>query len=68
MSRKVLLADDHQIVRDGLRGLLEKEIDLKVVAEAEDGRKAVELVRQHSPDLVIMDVGMPNLNGIEATR
>ncbi len=68
MSQKIVLADDHKIVRDGLRGLLEKEIDLNVVAEADDGRKAVELVREHHPDLVIMDVGMPNLNGIEATR
>ena len=50
MSRKIVLADDHKIVRDGLCGLLEKEFDLDVVAEAEDDRKAVELVREHGPD------------------
>ena len=68
MSRSIILADDHKIVRDGLRGLLEKEIDLKVVAEASDGREAVDLVQELRPDLVVMDIGMPNLNGIEATR
>ncbi len=68
MSRTIILADDHKIVRDGLKGLLEKEIDLRVVATAADGREAVELVQRHKPDLVVMDIGMPNLNGIEATR
>ncbi len=65
---KILIADDHQIVRQGLRTLLEKEPDLQVVAEAEDGRATVRLVRDLTPDVVIMDVAMPDMNGIEATR
>lgn len=68
MSRRIVLADDHQLVRAGLRSLLDKEPDLQVVAEAADGREAVRLVTQHEPDLAILDIGMPNLNGIEATR
>ena len=68
MTIKILLADDHGIVREGLRFLLEKEADIKVVGEAEDGQKALELVRQLSPDIVIMDITMPNLNGVDATR
>jgi DNA-binding NarL/FixJ family response regulator len=68
MGVKILIADDHQIVRQGLRTLLEKEPDLEVVAEADDGRATVRLVRDLAPDVVIMDVAMPDLNGIEATR
>ncbi len=68
MTIKILLADDHGIVREGLRFLLEKEADIKVVGEAEDGLKALELVRQLLPDIVIMDITMPNLNGVDATR
>ena len=68
MVIKILIADDHQIVRQGLRHLLEKESDLKVVAEAEDGRSTVRLARELSPEVIIMDVAMPDLNGIEATR
>jgi DNA-binding NarL/FixJ family response regulator len=68
MSIKVILADDHKIMRDGLRSLLEKEPDIEVVAEAEDGRTAVQQVQELSPDIVIMDVSMQDLNGIEATR
>jgi len=68
MVTKVLIADDHQIVRQGLRTLLEKEPDLKVVAEAEDGRSTVRLARETQPEVIIMDVAMPDLNGIEATR
>ncbi len=68
MSRRIVLADDHQLVRAGLRSLLDKEPDLQVVAEAANGREAVKLVTQHEPDLAILDIGMPNLNGIEATR
>jgi len=68
MSTKVLLVDDHAIIREGLRSLLEKQPDMEVVADADDGRKAIELVRELSPDIVIMDVTMPGLNGIEATR
>jgi len=68
MSTRVLLVDDHAIIREGLRSLLEKQPDMEVVADADDGRKAIELVRELSPDIVIMDVTMPGLNGIEATR
>jgi two-component system response regulator NreC len=68
MTRKIVLADDHQLLRAGLRSLLSKERDLEVVGEASDGREAVELVTRHTPDLAILDIGMPNLNGIEATR
>ncbi len=64
----VLLADDHKIMRAGLRSLLEKTANVSVVAEAEDGRQAVQLATQLRPDLVIMDISMPKLNGIEATR
>ena len=68
MPIKIILADDHKIVRQGLRTLLEKEPDLQVMAEADDGRMAVRLARELSPQVVIMDVSMPDLNGIEATR
>jgi len=64
----ILLADDHQIIREGLHALLEQHSDMKVVAEAEDGRKAVELAAQLRPDVAILDIGMPDLNGIEAAR
>ncbi len=68
MSIKVLLADDHRIVREGLRVLIGTEADMEVIAEAEDGLAVVGLVQEISPDIVLMDVAMPNLNGIEATR
>ena len=61
MTIQVLLADDHNIVRDGLRVLIERCHDMKVIAEAEDGRKALQLVRKHKPDIVIMDISMPGL-------
>jgi DNA-binding NarL/FixJ family response regulator len=64
----VLLAEDHQIVREGLRSLLEHEVDIKVVGEAENGRQAVELSRKLNPAVVVMDIAMPLLNGLEATR
>jgi len=64
----VLLADDHKIMRAGLRSLLEKTANVSVVAEAEDGAQAVKLAVELKPDLVIMDISMPKLNGIEATR
>ncbi len=65
---KILLADDHSILRTGLRGLLEKEPNFQVIAEAEDGRTAVELAHKLLPDVVLMDISMHDLNGIEATR
>ena len=65
---RILLADDHTIVRDGLRALLERQPDMEVVAEADDGRECVQLAAQHSPDVVMMDVAMPEMNGIEAAR
>ena len=65
---KILIVDDHGILRQGLKFLLEKEPDMKVVGEAEDGVSAVRLAKELSPDVVIMDISMPNLNGIEATR
>jgi DNA-binding NarL/FixJ family response regulator len=64
---RILLADDHTIVRSGIRLLLEQQPDFKVVGEANDGREAVELVSKHHPDVAVLDIGMPQLNGIEAT-
>ncbi len=68
MPVRIVIADDHRIVREGLRHLLEKRTDFKVVAEAADGESAVRLARELSPDVVIVDISMPGLNGIEATR
>ena len=68
MSTRILIVDDHRIMREGLRALIEKQGGMSVVGEAEDGRRAVELAIELTPDIVIMDVTMPNLNGIEATR
>jgi len=68
MSIKILIADDHRIMRSGLRSLLDKEPDMEVIAEAENGRMTVQLARKLSPDVVIMDIAMPDLNGIEASR
>ncbi|MDA3924099.1 MAG: response regulator transcription factor [Kiritimatiellae bacterium] len=64
----VLIADDHTIVREGIRKLLETETDIEVIGEADTGRKAVELTRKLHPNVVIMDIAMPQMNGIEATR
>ena len=64
----VLLADDHTIVRQGFRALLEAEQDIAIVGEAETGRQAVQLARKLRPDVVVMDIAMPLLNGLEATR
>jgi len=68
MNIKILLADDHKIVRDGLRTLIDSEPGMEVVAEAEDGRSALALAQKLSPDVVIMDIAMPEMNGIDATR
>jgi len=68
MSIRILLADDHKITRQGLRSLLDEQPDMEVVAEAEEGRTAVRLARELVPNVVIMDVSMPDLNGMEATR
>jgi two-component system, NarL family, response regulator NreC len=65
---RILIADDHKIVRDGLRTLIDSEEGMEVVAEAEDGRSAVQLSEKLSPDVVIMDIAMPDMNGIDATR
>lgn len=64
---RIILADDHALVRAGLRALLERLDGVEVVAEADDGRVAVALARQHRPDVVCMDIGMPELNGVDAT-
>jgi|SRR5579871_55863 len=68
MPIRILLADDHTVMRDGLRALLERQPDMAVVAEASDGRECVLLAQEQHPDVVVMDIGMPNMNGIEATR
>jgi DNA-binding NarL/FixJ family response regulator len=68
MPIRILLADDHAIVRDGVRALLEKQTDMSVVAEAADGREAADLAGELQPDVVVMDIGMPTLNGIDATK
>jgi DNA-binding NarL/FixJ family response regulator len=68
MNIRIMIADDHEIVRNGLRSLIEKELDMEVIAEADNGRKAVRLALELAPDVVIMDIAMPELNGIEATR
>lgn len=65
---RVLLVDDHRIMREGLRSIIEGQADLEVVAEASDGRMAVEVARETRPDVVVMDINMPTMNGLEATR
>lgn len=65
---KIMIVDDHNIVREGIRTILDKYPDLKVVAEANDGRSAVESVAEVRPDVVLMDMSMPGMNGIEATQ
>jgi DNA-binding NarL/FixJ family response regulator len=68
MPIRILLADDHTILRKGLRLLLERELEFTVVAEASNGREAVEAAGRATPDVVIMDIAMPSMNGIEATK
>jgi DNA-binding NarL/FixJ family response regulator len=64
----VLLAEDHEVVRQGLKMLLEAEPDIRVIGQAENGRQAVEMAQQLNPSVIVMDVSMPLLNGLEATR
>jgi len=64
----ILLVDDHAMLRKGLRVLIEQEENLRVIGEAADGREAIDQARQLQPDVVVMDINMPHLNGIEATR
>jgi DNA-binding NarL/FixJ family response regulator len=68
MKTKILLVDDHQILRDGIRSLVKGYDDMEVIGEAADGREALDMVEKLSPDVVIMDISMPDLNGIDATR
>jgi DNA-binding NarL/FixJ family response regulator len=68
MDTKVLLADDHAILREGIRMVLDAQPGITVVGEAEDGRQALEMVESLQPDVVVMDIAMPNMNGAEATR
>src|SRR6476646_10551540 len=64
----VLLVEDHEVIREGIRALLKTQLDIEVVGEATDGRQAVALARETSPAVVVMDVSMPELNGLDATR
>ncbi len=68
MSTKILIVDDHGMVREGLRLLFEQQNDMEVIGEASDGRQAVEMACKLKPDIVLMDVTMPNLNGIDAAK
>jgi len=65
---KVLIADDHEIVRKGLRELINQQSDMQVISEAVDGEDAIQMVQEYSPDIILMDVVMPKMNGIDATR
>ena len=68
MAVRILIADDHKIVRDGLKALLESETDFEVIGEAGTGLEASKLIRKLEPDVAVVDIGMPELNGIEVTR
>lgn len=68
MSIRLLIADDHKLMREGLRALLSGESDIEVIGEASNGREIVKMVENSSPDIVLMDISMPQLNGIDATR
>ena len=68
MSIKIMVVDEHKILREGLSTLIAKQPEMEIIGEATDGREALQLVEKNTPDLILMDVTMPNLNGIEATR
>lgn len=68
MKIRILLADDHKIIREGLKALIEKQPDMEVAAEAQDGLSTVRLAQKILPQIIIMDIGMPEMNGIDATR
>jgi len=68
MKIRIVIADDHRIVREGLVSLLEREPDIEVLAQAVDGKELVQLARKHDPDVVLVDIAMPNMNGLEAMR
>lgn len=68
MKIKIILADDHVVMRDALKILLERQDDFKIISVASDGREAIRLVEEYKPDIVVMDIEMPNLTGIEATK
>jgi DNA-binding NarL/FixJ family response regulator len=68
MKIRILLADDHEVVRDGIRGMLEKQPDFEIAGVTGDGREAIEMVRHTDVDVIVMDVNMPHLSGMEATR
>lgn len=67
MTTKIVIIDDHQLFREGVKRILDFEPSFEVVAEGDDGSEAIQLVEQHQPDVVIMDINMPNINGVEAT-
>jgi DNA-binding NarL/FixJ family response regulator len=68
MCIRVLIVDDHRILREGVRILLENQPDMEVVGEGDNGRIALQLVEKHLPDVVLMDLNMPDMNGVDATR
>jgi len=68
MSIRILVVDDHKIFREGLRALIEKQLGMELIGEVENGRKAIQLVQELLIDIIVMDIAMPDLNGIEATR
>jgi two-component system, NarL family, response regulator NreC len=68
MKIEIVLADDHRIIREGIKSLIEKQSDMQVIGEAKDGRETVSLVQELLPDIVVMDISMPDMNGIEAAR
>lgn len=68
MNTTVVVVDDHKIMRDGLRNILENESNIEIIGEADNGRDAVKLILDKKPDIAIMDIGMPEMNGVEATR